>query len=136
MIPNQRIYRFEKETGLEYEVYFSPETIKKIAIKYAKRGFQKNVNIMHNPEMVASGVTLFEIFQSDKSRGIKPMQGFEDLPDGTLFGSMYVENDVAWDMVKNDIVKGFSVEGNFGMKLKSKYQIQFEKIVEILNSVK
>jgi hypothetical protein len=39
-------------------------------------------------------------------------------------------------MVKNDIVKGLSVEGNFGMKLKSKYQIQFEKIVEILNSVK
>jgi len=136
MIPNQKIYRFDKETETEYEVYFSPETIKKIAIKYAKRGFQKNVNIMHNPEMVASGVTLFEIFQSDKSRGIKPMQGFEDLPDGTLFGSMYVENDVAWDMVKNDIVKGFSVEGNFGMKLKSKYQIQFEKIVEILNSVK
>jgi hypothetical protein len=136
MIPNQKIYRYDKETETEYEVYFSPETIKKIAIKYAKRGFQKNVNIMHNPEMVASGVTLFEIFQSDKSRGIKPMEGFEDLPDGTLFGSMYVENDVAWDMVKNDIVKGFSVEGNFGMKLKSKYEMQFEKIVEILNSVK
>jgi len=136
MIPNQKIYRFDKETETEYEVYFSPETIKKIAIKYAKRGFQKNVNIMHNPDMVTPGVTLFEIFQSDKSRGIKAMEGFEDLPDGTLFGSMYVENDVAWDMVKNDIVKGFSVEGNFGMKLKSKYQIQFEKIVEILNSVK
>jgi hypothetical protein len=136
MIPNQKIYRFDKETETEYEVYFSPETIKKIAIKYAKRGFQKNVNIMHNPDMVASGVTLFEIFQSDKSRGIKAMEGFEDLPDGTLFGSMYVENDVAWDMVKNDIVKGFSVEGNFGMKLKSKYEMQFEKIVEILNSVK
>ncbi len=136
MIPNQKIYRFDKETQTEYEVYFSPETIKKIAIKYAKRGFQKNVNIMHNPDMVASGVTLFEIFQSDKSRGIKAMEGFEDLPDGTLFGSMYVENDVAWDMVKDDTLKGFSVEGNFGMKLKSKYEMQFEKIVEILNSVK
>jgi hypothetical protein len=135
MIPNQRIYRFDKETETEYEVYFSPETIKKIAIKYAKRGFQKNVNIMHNPEMMVPGVTLFEIFQSDKTRGIKAMKGFEDLPDGTLFGSMFVENDVAWDMIKNDIVKGFSVEGNFGMKLKDKFDYQFEKIVDILNDI-
>jgi hypothetical protein len=61
------------------------------------------------------------------------MKGFEDLADGTLFGSMFVENDVAWQMVKDGLIKGFSVEGNFGMKKKDKYDITFEKIVEILN---
>ena len=132
MIANQKIYRNDPEMG-EYEVFFSPETIKKIAIKLAKKGFQNNVNLMHRADMQIPGVTLFEIFQSDKSRGIMPMKGFEDLADGTLFGSMFVENDVAWQMVKDGLIKGFSVEGNFGMKKKDKYDITFEKIVEILN---
>lgn len=132
MIANQKIYRTDEELG-EYEVFFSPETIKKIAIKLAKKGFHNNVNLMHNAEMKVPGVTLFEIFQSDKSRGIMPMKGFEDLADGSLFGSMYVENDVAWQYVKDGLIKGFSVEGNFGMKKKDKYDETFEKIVKILN---
>ena len=133
MIANQRIFRTDPELG-DYEVFFSPETIKKIAIKLAKMGFHNNVNLMHNADMKVPGVTLFEIFQSDKARGIRPMKGFEDLADGSLFGSMYVENDVAWQMVKDGMIKGFSVEGNFGMKKKDEYNEQFEKIVEILNS--
>ena len=133
MIANQKIFRTDPELG-DYEVFFSPETIKKIAIKMAKKGFHNNVNLMHNAEMKVPGVTLFEIFQSDKARGIRPMKGFEDLADGSLFGSMYVENDVAWQMVKDGMIKGFSVEGNFGMKKKDEYNEQFEKIVEILNS--
>lgn len=133
MIANQRIYRNDPELG-EYEVYFSPETIKKIAIKLAKKGFHNNINLMHNSDMKIPGVTLFEVFQSDKERGIRPMKGFEDLADGSLFGSMYVENPVAWQWVKDGLVKGFSVEGNFGMAKKDKYEEQFEKIVEILNS--
>ena len=133
MIANQRIFRTDPELG-DYEVFFSPETIKKIAIKLAKMGFHNNVNLMHNAEMKVPGVTLFEIFQSDKARGIRPMKGFEDLADGSLFGSMYVENDVAWQMVKDGMIKGFSVEGNFGMKKKDEYNEQFEKIVDILNS--
>ena len=133
MIANQRIFRTDPEMG-DYEVYFSPETIKKIAIKMAKKGFHNNVNLMHNAEMKVPGVTLFEVFQSDKARGIRPMKGFEDLADGTLFGSMYVENPVAWQMIKDGFIKGFSVEGNFGMKKKDEYLEQFEKIVDILNS--
>ena len=133
MIANQRIYRNDPELG-EYEVYFSPETIKKIAIKLAKKGFHNNINLMHNSDMKVPGVTLFEVFQSDKERGIRPMKGFEDLADGSLFGSMYVENPVAWQWVKDGLVKGFSVEGNFGMAKKDKYEEQFEKIVQILNS--
>jgi hypothetical protein len=135
MIANQKIYRNDPELG-EYEVYFSPETIKKIAIKLAKKGFHNNVNLMHSAELKVPGVTLFEIFQSDKSRGIMPMKGFEDLSDGSLFGSMYVENDVAWQYVKDGLIKGFSVEGNFGMKKKDKYDETFEKIVDILNETK
>jgi len=132
MVANQRIKRYDEERG-EYEVFFSPATIKKIAIKLAKKGFQNNVNLMHSADMQLQGVTLFEIFQSDKERGIMPMKGFEDLADGSLFGSMYVDNDQAWQLIKEGKVKGFSVEGNFGMKGKDKYDEQMEEIISILS---
>jgi DNA-directed RNA polymerase subunit RPC12/RpoP len=132
MVANQRIKRYDEERG-EYEVFFSPATIKKIAIKLAKKGFQNNVNLMHAADMKLEGVTLFEIFQSDKERGIMPMKGFEDLADGSLFGSMYVDNDQAWELIKEGKVKGFSVEGNFGMKGKDKYDLQMEEIISILS---
>jgi len=132
MVANQRIKRYDEERG-EYEVFFSPATIKKIAIKLAKKGFQNNVNLMHSADMQLQGVTLFEIFQSDKERGIMPMKGFEDLADGSLFGSMYVDNDQAWQLIKDGKVKGFSVEGNFGMKGKDKYDEQMEQIISILS---
>ena len=131
MVANQRIYRVDD--GFEYEVFFSPATIKKIAIKMAKKGFQNNVNLMHDSDMQLQGVTLFEIFQSDKERGIMPMKGFEDLADGSLFGSMYVDNDQAWQLIKEGKVKGFSIEGNFGMRSKDKYEEQMEQIISILS---
>jgi len=132
MVANQKIKRYDEERG-EYEVFFSPATIKKIAIKLAKKGFQNNVNLMHSADMQLKGVTLFEIFQSDKERGIMPMKGFEDLADGSLFGSMYVDNDQAWELIKEGKVKGFSVEGNFGMKGKDKYDEQMAEIISILS---
>jgi hypothetical protein len=135
MVANQRIKRYDEERG-EYEVFFSPTTIKKIAIKLAKKGFQNNVNLMHSADMQLQGVTLFEIFQSDKERGIMPMKGFEDLADGSLFGSMYVDNDNAWQLIKEGKVKGFSVEGNFGMKGKDKYDEQMQQIISILSETK
>jgi len=132
MVANQRIYRNDPVNG-EYEVFFSPATIKQIAIKLAKKGFQNNVNLMHSADMQLQGVTLFEIFQSDKERGIMPMKGFEDLADGSLFGSMYVDNDEAWQLIKEGKVKGFSVEGNFGMRSKDKYDEQMAEIIQILS---
>jgi hypothetical protein len=135
MVANQRIYRNDPVNG-EYEVFFSPATIKQIAIKLAKKGFQNNVNLMHSADMQLQGVTLFEIFQSDKERGIMPMKGFEDLADGSLFGSMYVDNDEAWQLIKEGKVKGFSVEGNFGMKSKDKYDEQMQEIIQILSETK
>ena len=132
MVANQKILRVDDD-GFQYEVFFSPATIRKIAIKLAKKGFQNNVNLMHSADMQLQGVTLFEIFQSDKERGIMPMKGFEDLADGSLFGSMYVDNAEAWQLIKDGKVKGFSVEGNFGMRSKDKYEEQMEQIISILS---
>lgn len=134
MVANQKIYRYDPELG-EYDVFFSPETIKQIAIKMAKRGYHQNVNLMHSGDLKLDGVTLFEVFQSDKERGIQPMKGYEDLPDGSLFGSMYVENDNAWDIIKKGLVKGFSVEGNFAHRQMNFAETQLQQVIDILNSI-
>jgi hypothetical protein len=137
MIPQQLIYRNSEQFG-EHYVKFSVETIKQIAIKFSKKGYQKNVNIMHEADMQVEGVTMFESFISDSKRGIKPMEAFKDLPDGTWFGSFYVENPKVWEMVKSGEVKGFSVEGMFDyeapQKQMSEDQKQLAELREILNS--
>ena len=137
MIPQQLIYRNSEQFG-EHYVKFSVETIKQIAIKFSKKGYQKNVNIMHEADMQVEGVTMFESFISDSKRGIKPMEAFKDLPDGTWFGSFYVENPKVWELVKSGEVKGFSVEGMFDYEAPQKPMSEDEKqlaeLREILNS--
>ena len=112
MLANTPIYRNDVTNG-EYYVVFSKDTIFKIAQKFFKKGYQANVNLMHDSNQQVSGVTMFESFISDTDRGILPMRGFEDAPDGSWFGSFKVENDEVWKMIKEGSFKGFSVEGIF-----------------------
>jgi hypothetical protein len=136
MLADSPIYRNDSTNG-EYYVVFSKDTIFKIAQKFFKKGYQANVNLMHDSNQQVSGVTMFESFISDKDRGILPMKGFEDAPDGSWFGSFKVEDDAVWQMVKEGKVKGFSVEGVFEYsKAKTKEAQLLESIKEILLSVK
>ena len=112
MLADELIYRNNDVIG-EHYVKFSADTIKQIAIKFAKKKYQNHVNLMHDPNQIVNGVTMFESWITDKKRGIKAMQGFEDVADGSWFGSFYVENPQVWDEIKNGVYKGFSVEGMF-----------------------
>jgi hypothetical protein len=133
MLADKLIFRTNDEMGNHY-VKFSKETIQKIAIKYAKRGYQKNVNVMHDDELKLESVVLFESFITDAERGIMPMKGYEDVPDGSWFGSMYVENDEAWQAVKDNKLKGFSVEGFFDYeKPKMSAEMILNKVISLLN---
>lgn len=116
MIADQLIYR--KDNTGEYNVFFSKNTIKEIALKFFKKDYQKNLNLFHDPSLSLEGVTIFESFVSDEQRGIQPMKGFEDLPDGTWFISAKIENDEVWNKIKSGEVKGFSVEGIFSFMKK------------------
>jgi hypothetical protein len=111
MVADSLIYRRDDQG--EYNVFFSADTIKQIALKFFKKDYQKNLNLFHDPSLSLEGVTIFESFISDKARGILPMASFKDLPDGTWFISAKVENDAVWEKVKSGEVKGFSVEGIF-----------------------
>jgi len=114
MVPNRLIYRYDDYNG-EYWVYFSEDTIEKIAYKYLEQGYQKEVNYEHSDEEKLKDITLVESWlvdnpSSDKS---KSLMG-EEYAKGTWFGIMKVRNKDVWDnYVKTGLVKGFSVEGFF-----------------------
>ena len=138
MLADTPIYRNDAIRG-EYYVVFSADTIKQIAQKFFKKGYQNNVNPMHNSGDVQEGLTMFESWIVDKKRGIQPMVGFEDVPDGSWFGSYKVENDEAWNKVKSGEVLGFSVEGNFLYKEQEQMSAEermMNEIIKVLQQVK
>jgi hypothetical protein len=135
MLADTPIFRSDASFG-DYYVAFSKDTITKIVQKFFKKGYQNNVNLMHDPNQVETGVTMFESFISDKTRGIEPMKGFEDAPNGSWFVSMLVENDEVWNKVKEGLINGFSIEGIFNYTPKlSNEEIKMQKIINILEQI-
>lgn len=135
MVANKPIYR--NDDNGEYYVVFTPDTIKKIAQKFFKKGYQNNVNLMHDDGNTVSGVTMFESWITDDKRGIKPMVGFEDVPNGSWFGSFKVDNEQVWSDIKEGKFKGFSVEGvfNYTKAGMQKYDQLWENVLKVLNTV-
>ena len=131
MVPDLPIYRRD-ETG-EYYVFFDKKTIETIALKFYAKGFQQNANEMH--AKAVEGITFFQSWIADESKGIPKMKQFEDLPDGTWFLGAKIENDETWAKVKDGTFKGFSVEGMFDMteiKMRMKEEQIIERLKELL----
>lgn len=137
MLADTPIYR--NDDNGEYFVVFSKDTIKQIAQKFFTKGYQNNVNLMHDSGQKLDGLTMYESWITDSKRGIYPMKGFENVPDGSWFGSFKVNNPDVWQMIKQGLVKGFSVEGLFSYK-KSDIQARqaeqlWSQIQDILTTV-
>lgn len=132
MLADMPIYRDNEEFG-EHYVVFDADTIQKIAEKFFKKGYQSNVNEMHDPNKAVEGVTMFESWLVNRELGKMPIKGYEDVKDGSWFGSFKVENDDIWNKVKEGEFKGFSVEGVFGYSDRvSKDELMVEQIKQIL----
>lgn len=134
MIPDLPIYR-KDETG-EYYVFFDKKTIETIALKFYQKGFQQNANEMH--AKAVEGITFFQSWIADESKGIPKMKQFEDLPDGTWFLGAKIMNDETWEKVKDGTFKGFSVEGMFDMteiKMRQSADVIIAKLRDLLAEI-
>ncbi len=120
--------------GEEFHVVFKSETVIEIVKKFMKNGFTTNTNLSHDKNQLAEGVYLIESLIVDSERGTKAPNGFEDAPNGSWFGTMFVENDKIWDEIKSGKFKGFSVEGMF-LQRKS-IDVDEEKINQIKEVIK
>ena len=117
IIADLPIYRKVNEDGIEKEFYvvYKKDTNMKVLQKYMSDGNQKKVKLTHDTQDLSKGVFVFEVFISEESRGIAQPKGFE-LPDGTIFCSMKINNDMIWNEAKAGKVKGISLEGFFGLE--------------------
>lgn len=125
MIADLPIYR--RDADEEYYVTFSAAEIKKIVQRFFKKGYQSKVNIEHSTPV--DGVFMFESYIIDREKGIMPPNGFEDVSDGSWFGSFKVENEKIWEEVKAGTFKGFSVEGLFKYEKTNKVVTEEEQIM-------
>lgn len=136
MIADLPIYRKDESIG-EYYVVFDREAIQSIVEKFSAKGYLTNFNLFHDEQQQVSDVTIFNSFISDKTIGIDPMKGFEDVPDGSWFISAKVNNEAVWNRIKAGEIKGFSVEGMFNYVPVTKVKMTAEqlaaKIQKMLN---
>ena len=112
--------------GFEFYAMFSTETIKQMAQKFLKKGFQGNVNIEHTNTYV-DGVEMVQIFLKDTAKGINP-KGFEEIEDGSLFVEYKVENEEIWQAIKQGIFTSISLEGMFNIKPTDKVYNPYKEI--------
>lgn len=112
MVADLPIYRRDEE-GREFYVVLDAENIDRAMLKFFKKGYQSNVNLMHDKKQIVDGVFMYQHFIINKELGIKTPKGFEPLPDGSSFGIYKVENDEVWNQIKEGKFLGFSIEGMF-----------------------
>ena len=138
MLANSPIYRID-DSGYEYNIVYTPETIKLMSEKMLKDMAHNQIDIEHQGNILPPGtVNLVEIYIKDSEKGISP-NFLKDIPDGSLIGSYKIHDDVLWNMCKEGTLHGFSLAGWFDVKefkdkKKSKYSM-IEKIKEKLRQL-
>jgi hypothetical protein len=113
LIPDQLIYRVDEETGREFYARFRSPIIEKAAHHILKKGNHIGSNIDHDTAKKVEAAFIAESWikwssDNDKSNWM----GF-DLPVGTWFIGMKIEDPEVWEKIKNKEVNGFSIEGMF-----------------------
>ena len=111
MIPDAPIYR--NDDNGQYYVVFDAATINKIAYRFFKKGYQANINIMHESGNVVADSVFYESWVVDREKGKMPLAAFKDVPDGTWFLTAKINNEETWQKIRSGEYKGFSVEGLF-----------------------
>ena len=133
LIPNKPIY---KRTGdREYYIYFSRETVRKASQLYLKQNMQHNSTLEH--QMALTGLTLVESWIIDDEANDKSDSFGMDLPLGSWFGAINVDNDEVWNgYVKTGKVKGFSIEGYFADKMQTPEDDEEQLSKGLINELK
>jgi hypothetical protein len=134
LIPNKQIFRYDPNTDSEYYVYFSPDTVRKAAELYLKHNNHHKATYEHQ-ERVA-GVLTVESWIKEGKQDKSSLYGY-DLPVGTWFVKMRIENDDLWTKIKEGELKGLSIEGYFVDKMQTMSQRQptNEEILSALNEI-
>ena len=134
LIPNKSIFRYDPNTDSEYYVFFSKETVRRAAELYLKHNNHHKATYQHQDRV--AGVLTVESWIKEGVHDKSKLYGF-DLPVGTWFVKMKIENDELWERIKSGELKGLSIEGYFVDKMEkmSKPVYTDEQILEELAAI-
>jgi hypothetical protein len=134
LIPNKNIIRYDANTDSEYYVWFSKETVRKASELYLKHNNHHKATYEHQDRV--SGVLTIESWIKEGDMDKSKLYGF-DLPNGTWFVKMKIDNEELWQDIKSKKIKGLSIEGYFTDKFEAmqKKQPTTEQVLKALNEI-
>jgi hypothetical protein len=110
LIPDRKILRVDGK-GLPYEVYFTSDTIKRLAQMYLERKYQGNVNIEHKDKV--NGVTLVESWIKESHNADKSKLYNLNVPVGSWIGTFKIDNEEVREKFRKGELRAVSIEGLF-----------------------
>ncbi len=122
MIPNKLIARIDEETGEEYDVFFTPETVRAVAHNFIRHGKQGSINLEHQvPVLGNSVVEAWTVMdpEMDKAKAL----GYETVPETFMIALSIPDKDL-WAKVESGQYRGFSIEGYFVDQLVKNKQLK------------
>lgn len=112
LIPNKPIFRVDEETGEDYYMFFSKDTVRRASELFFIRGFQSNTTLEHQAPL--EGLTMVESWIVENVEKDKSKYHGLSVPVGTWMASVKVEDEKVWtQLIKDGTQKGFSIEGYF-----------------------
>jgi hypothetical protein len=121
LIPNKQIFRYDPNTDSDYYVFFSKETVRQASELYLKHNNHHKATYQHEDRV--SGVLTIESWIKEGEQDKSKLYGF-DLPDGTWFVKMKIENDEMWSKITGGELRGLSIEGYFINKMEKMTKTQ------------
>ena len=119
---HKQIFRHDPNTDSDYYVFFSKDTVRKASELYLKHNNHHKATYQHQDRV--SGVLTVESWIKEGDQDKSKLYGY-DLPNGTWFVKMKIENDELWNKIKEGELKGLSIEGYFTNKFEEMNKKEF-----------
>lgn len=133
LIPERKILRYDLD-GNPFYVWFSKETIEELSQTFLRDDKNRAWNLQHEQDTNDVYITeswLVNNSEMDKAKSL----GF-DVPEGTWMASAKIENEEIWKRIKNNELRGFSIDGMFKIEEDiTDYDEALKKIEEIIKQV-
>lgn len=110
LMPEKQIPRYSEDEG-EYLVFFSKETIEKAQELFMNSLKNNKATVEHQKDV--EGVSVIESWIKEDENDKSNLYGFQDVAVGSWFVKMKIYNDEVWQQVKENKLRGFSIEGFF-----------------------
>ena len=117
LIPDKPIYR--KSEDHEFYIFFSKDTVAKASQMFLQAGNQGQATMEHATEKL-EGMTVVESWIIEDEVHDKSRKYGLDMPVGTWMISVKCTNDEVWAKVKENKIRGFSIEGYFADRLSNR----------------